>query len=447
MQTEPTSPTAPPIPPTLEIGWVLVGTFERHLDKAVRRARAVFIEDMRKHFPEFDWRAPLVVVSTAAASGDGITRSVEPVALLDLALQERESRRWDFAVAFFGGDLIGYGTATPLGAPSAAIGCAAAGIARLWEPCDDPADKQCERLSVDVASNRISRLTAHLLGHLVGLGHSDEPGDYMDPPHTVSDLDHRIGFGEKTAMELRDELADVADPRLEESETFDATRSYGPLPPDAPAIRKFAGRFGAVRFALLAAWKNGDDVRRILLRIRPWEIPRRLGRLTAAAASSLVVLLMTAETWEAGMSQPAWRVAVLSLASLIAASAYLVHKQRLLIHRPREGRRDHVASRSRPVRLSEQRSVGNVAVILAVVLGMLTTYVALFAVSLTFAWAFYPPEVVSNWAATIPQPVQTGRYLILSAFVAALCLVIGALGAGFEPRGYVRHVAYVDEEV
>ena len=426
----------------VEVGWLLVGSFDKALDQAARRARGVFVRHMRDTFPEFEWRVPLMTL--AGLRGDGVNAGVEPVELLDLALQEREAHRWDFAIAVWPGELVGYERNAPLGAPSSAVACAVLSAGRLWETCDDPTDKSCRRRSVDTTSTRIAHLAAHLLGHLVGIGHVGEAHGFMHPPHTVADLDRMAGYTAETVADLRQELADVADPRLEEEQA-------GGEPADATsAFARFTGRAGRAKFALLAAWRNRDDVRRIVARIKPWQIPRRLGRLTAAAASSLVILLMTAETWEAGMSQPAWRAAALSLAALVIASGYVIHRQRLLVHEPR----GHLPARDprdrrddRPARLSEQRSVGNVAVSLAVVAGMLTTYAVLFGASLFVAWTFYPPGVVGNWAASVPQPVGVGRYLVLSAFVAALCLMIGALGAGFEPRGYVRHVAYVDEEV
>ena len=402
---------------------MVVGSPEPALDKALRRGRALFARNMREAFPEIEWRVPLVTAPDPSSNG---TATAEAVTLLDAALQEREGRRWDFALAFYAGELRGYDRPAPLGAPSAAIGCATAGGQRLWEPCDDPGDKECRRRSVELASGRAAALAAHLLGHLAGLGHAADPADYLYPPHAVADLDRMTGFAPETLDDLRRELLDVADPRLEEEE------------PNG------VNRFGAARFAARAAWRHRDDVRRIVKRIRPWTIPRRLGGLVTAAASTLVVLMMTAEAWEAGMSQPAWRVVLLAAASLTTASAYLVVKQRLLIHRPRGGR----VHPGRPAaRHSEQRSVGNVAVVLAVSLGMLLTYAALFAVSLAAAVAFYPAALVESWAGTVARPLGWEHYLCLCGTVAALGLTIGALGAGFEPRGYVRHVAYVDEEV
>ena len=75
-----------------------------------------------------------------------------------------------------------------------------------------------------------------------------------------------------------------------------------------------------------------------------------------------------------------------------------------------------------------------------------TTYAMLFVVSLVLAWLIYPGAVVESWTPSLGRSPTAGHYLALSGFVAVLGLIIGALGASFEPRGYFRHVALVDEE-
>ena len=235
----------------------------------------------------------------------------------------------------------------------------------------------------------------------------------MHPPHDASDLDGMTRFAPDMAQRLRVELQDVADPRLEEA---DAALN---------GIVPFAGRLGRLKFAAMAAMHNWRDVLVILRRAKPWQLPLRLGRLVTAAVSSLVVLLMTAEAWEAGMSQPAWRLTVLSLVALGVATFYLIRKQRLLVARPRRGR---------PARHSERRSVGNVAVTLAVLIGMSVTYGLLFTASLAAAWLFYPDALVRNWAASVELPIAFHHYVRLAAGVAALGLSIGGFAQLRTPR-------------
>ena len=422
--------------PLIEIGWVVVGDVSGDVGRVARLGRAAFLRQVRSQFPGFRWKVPFIDVPQAPFN----EATPEPVQLLDVALAEREGRRLDFALAVWPGEMAGYDRPHPLGAPSSIIACAAIALGRLMPLAADEDETGSEGVPADWhdalarAGDELRALACHLLGHLVGLGHAPEPTDFMHPPHDDEDLRRMESYRPETVERLREELADVADPRLEEREA-----DADPVARDERhGLARFAGWGGRLRFALLAAWHNRRDVRAILSRVQPWRLPLRLGRLVTAAASTLVVLLMTAEAWEAGMSQPAWRLIVLSLIAIGVATAYLVNKQRLLVARPRRGR---------PSRHSEQRSVGNVAVVLAVLVGLVVTYAALFVAALVAAWLCYPAGLVENWAASVEQPTQFHHYLRLAAGVAALGLGIGVLGASFEPRGYVRHVAYVDEEV
>ena len=409
--------------PIVEVGWIVAGRFSRQLIKSVRRARALFAKRLREQFPDFDFRVPLVLKPDTTVSS-----TVEPTRLLDLAQNEKDLKNWDFGFALTAGDMKGYVRPTLLAAPSAVIGCAAMACGRIWEPCDDSDDADCTKRQIRATGLRLANLATHLLGHLCGLRDRDEPDDFMRKPSSVTELEQMQQFSGGGAETLAEELHDVADPRLEEE---DAQAQA------AKAPSRFAGALGRARFTLTAAVANYDDVFDALMRAEPWMFPARLSRLTTAAVSTLLVLCMTAEAWEAGMSQPMWRVILISVAAILVTTPFLLSRQQLLIHRPRR--------RSR--HLSEQRSVGNVAITLAVLLGMVTTYAGLLAAALVTTWAFFPDHVVSNWAATVEKPHRAYHYLCLCGSVAAVGLVIGALGASFEPRGYMRHVAFVDEEI
>jgi ABC-type Fe3+ transport system permease subunit len=147
----------------------------------------------------------------------------------------------------------------------------------------------------------------------------------------------------------------------------------------------------------------------------------------------MTILVITAEAWDLGMSQPPLRVASMTLVALLGTSFYIVWRQQLLQRRRRR-------------RLGEQRVISNVSISLAVLIGMLTTYGVLFVVTLLLTQAFFGPLLVEGWAASLEGQIYFGNYLRLAGFVAALGIIIGALGASFEEQGYFRHVAYVNEE-
>lgn len=99
----------------------------------------------------------------------------------------------------------------------------------------------------------------------------------------------------------------------------------------------------------------------------------------------------------------------------------------------------------RSVRITEQIVMAHVSFGLTVIAGLLVAYAVLFALTWALAIALVPDSVVAAWSGT-PETAAI-RYARHAGFVAALGLVIGALGASFEHQSYFRHVAYVDEEI
>ena len=216
-------------------------------------------------------------------------------------------------------------------------------------------------------------------------------------------------FSEDELAKLRDSLEAVSDLRVEEMAETE--------------------RPGLAGFYLRSMQRNRRVLPRQILRMRPWSFPVRLSRLTTAAGSALLVLMMTAESWEVAANLSALSISALAIVAILATSAYLVRAQRLLA---REGGA-----------LREQRAVRNVGTALAVLLGMTITYVAAFAVVLALGAGLFGAELLERWASAPVWPLR----FAMAGFAASLSLAIGALGASFEPYGYFRHVAHVDEEL
>jgi len=228
---------------------------------------------------------------------------------------------------------------------------------------------------------------------------------------TADDLDGMGGFGDEALADLADRMKDVADLRVEEMQ---------------------APRQGKAGFYARSLWLNRGALPRAILRMRPWSFPLRLRRLTTAAGSALAVLVMTAESWEVAASLSFGTIALLSLVSLTATSTYLLKVQRLL------------ASRGGPLR--EQRAVSNAGTVIAVGLGMLVTYLGLFAVAWLMAYGLFGDALLERWVGVPGGGLPTLR-MQMAALTASLGVFIGALGASFEPYGYFRHVTQVDDEI
>lgn len=392
--------------PLIELGWVLVGRLPPPDREAAEAARERTLATLKREFPAFEWRMPVVEREGAP----GPTPQMEVVDLLDQGVMVRQAKSWDFALVITGADLHSFYKPFALGAPSRSLSVAVASTTRIDPRASGRGGRSGDR--TEVMTGRLHALALHLFGHLNELGHSEDPESYMYDLGAVTDLDRMQRFSTADVEHLATELDEVADPRLEEE--------------------RGAGRAGRARFYLRVMRHNWDDILDAVRRARPWEFPLRFSRLTAAAFSALLILMMTAEAWDLGMSQDPLFVSGLSVLTLVGTSGYLLRRQGLLVRREQR-------------RLTELTVVSNVSTVISITFGMLTSYAMLFGATLLLARTLYGSRLVAAWAASIER-VGWPNYLVLAGFVASLGLLIGALGASFEGQHYFRHVAYVDEE-
>jgi hypothetical protein len=234
------------------------------------------------------------------------------------------------------------------------------------------------------------------------------------PPGELSDLDSAAEFSTAQKKLMVRELEEIADRRLEETRTYRKVKPW--------------------RFYLLSTWVNRREIAHAVREARPWQFPFRLSRLTTAALSAMLILIVTSEVWELAISQDSLLAVLLSVASVCLATAYVVLHQGLYIRRGKS-------------RLTEQTVTTNITMSLVVWLGMITTYILVFSTAFLAGPLLFNPQLVVSWSGDIGQPPLLDEYLLLAALVAALALCIGALGASFESSYYFRHITFVDEEV
>ena len=394
--------------PAVVVGWVQAGPLDEDQNAAFDRARMLVRTALREQLPHFAWSFPLVRRTDVHAGG----QEVEPVDLLDTGATERRVAGWDFAFVVTGADLRARFRPFTLATPSQALDVAALSLARLDPGARRPDLTDDERQAQ--FAHRLAALALHAFGHLNGLDHEAREEVVMHAPQSPADLDVcTLEYTEPNRTEIESEVADVADPRLEEETAFE--------------------RLGDMAFSLRALARNWNDVADAVLQIRPWRFPFQLSKLTTAAASTLIVLVMTAEAWDLGARQPLARVVALSLLAVVGTRAYLVRKQGLLAHRHGQVR-------------TEQQVVQSASILLALGLGMSTTWALLFGTTLVLRVLFFDPDVLNAWAGSLGHEVGPDDVLAFAGFVAALGIGVGALGASFEDQTYFRHVAYVDEE-
>ncbi len=392
----------------IDVGLIIAGPLDRVDRDAVNVALDQVGEFLERTLPDFRfdflrvWRPELI-------SGG----RVEPSVLLQQAVEDRDSRHWDFVFVVTATELVGNYSPYCFAALSRPLDAAVFSLSLI--------DPQAFEASVDDATRisriarRLSRLMLHALGHLTGLPQNDRADDLLFHPATAQDLDRMEVLDAEQIEKQSAALAEIADQRLEE---------------------RSDPKIGYVGFALRAAWINRREIAEAIWAARPWEFPRRLSRLTIASVSTVAILFMTAEAWDLGLSQSWLRIVALLGFSLLLTTLYVIVRQQLLIRRGRQ--------------VSEQTIVTSSSALGIVFTGMFVTWMTLFLVGLIVGWMLFRPPLIASWAASSAlDPSQIGMSVTaqMSCFCASLGLLIGALGASFESQHYFRHIIFVDEEI
>ncbi len=364
------------------VGWLLGADLrDPELLAAYELARERVKELLAEQLPEYDWKTPYAERRVFVPRG-----GLDPVALLELAVDEKLHRRWDFAVVVVPNELLAHHRPYALGLSSRALEVAVISTSRL---------SSGERLVEEIVA-----LVLHFLGHLFGLEHRDrgpmrpvdDPEDLVPEPYLEDEL-----------ARIRAYLEAVVVVRLEEK----------------------SQRWNAVNFYLQTFLQDPLDVFRQVVEHAPWRLPLYLGRFTAAAAVSTVYLLISSDAWALAASLAPGAIAAFTLAALLAATFFLFWGQDL-------GRLGHERS------WREQLARTRIVLFLTLGLGMLSLWVLVFGLTLVTGLVF-PRELLLSWA---------GRPAVLafSGFAAALGVVAAAMGGNLEEEAEIKAELFIDEE-
>ena len=388
-------------PASIEIGVIFTG--DRH-DAGYRNSQGA-LEQVRRRlqtdFPEFEFLCQVLHRRRTTEA----TR-IEPAELLQLGTEERDAHEWDFAIVVSPDDLTCRYQPFAYGVVSRSLDLAVLSTSRLQSLADTDDEQD--------ASDILTHLMLHVLGHLNGLVDDSDQRNVMCDPQKAASLRADAEFNEAQLDAMRRNLKQIADVRLEER---------------AGADRQFLAGF-----YLRGGWINAHEIVDAVIQAKPWEFPIRLARLTAAAVSSILLLLITAETWDLALNQSNVALPVLFACSLLLTTMYVVKRQRLLVGRRRR-------------RATEQAVIANLSAVGIVFIGMLTTALLLFGLAFAAGFALFPTSLIAGWAASIGRPADTVDYLRMAGFVASIGVLVGALGASFEEQQHFRHIVLVDEEV
>ncbi len=418
----------------LDIGVVCAGSLSTAqqdlIVAAARRLEAV----LQQRFSDFRW-----VLHVRNRRDIGEFSREESSQLLRQAADERDTARWDFVVLVTADELIAHYRRFALAALSRPLDAAVVSIARLQGRAPEvteqsgpnaarsapgQASKVAEQSGLEAAEpepdeattvDRLSTLMLHAIGHLGGLSPASGAASLLYRPGSAVHLDAMTSFAPAQIEELRKNFAAVADTRLEDA--IDSSISH-------------------LAFQLRASWINRKVIVDAVLAARPWQFPRHLNRLSTTAVSTVALLLMTAESWDLGLSQSPASLTGMALLIWFLTTAFVLTRQQLLL-----GRHHHPR---------EQIVVTHVSAALIVLAGLAVTWVAIGSLALLAASALFEPALVRSWAASTEAGAHAGgalTYVKMATFCASIGLLISSLGASFEDEHHLQHVVFVDEEL
>jgi hypothetical protein len=193
------------------------------------------------------------------------------------------------------------------------------------------------------------------------------------------------------------------------------SRRVGELPAGLSLLFVPAVLFGHLR--LLAGMVRAN---------RPWRLAARLYGALIAAFAAGAYGIVTSDIWRLSASMGWVRLTLTSAASVSATVLAVVVAHELWESTPDPSVRGQVA-------------LFNLATLGTVFVGIVTLYLALFALILAGAALVITPSQLSH---ALGRDSGIGDYGTLAWFVASLATVGGALGAGLESDDAVREAAY-----
>jgi hypothetical protein len=352
-------------------------------EQTCTRLQKVLLEQ----FSQFCWQVDFLNRNRYAPRG-----AIDPLPLLTFGLQEKLGHHWDYALVVVPNALKPRRRVHTIGIPSSVLETAVLSSADL----DEQSPQFCDHLVA---------LSLHLLGHLWGLEHCD--AGPMQPPEDLRRL-RLSSFPDFQQQIAADRLDEVADKRLEEQ----------------------TKHWNRAAFYWRAFWADPKSILIDIVGYSPWKLPLKAGRLTAAAAVSLMLLLLAAEAWEVGVHLSFPLLVVSAIFALIVAAAFIFAGQNL-------------GQISRTVGWREQLTRTRIVIFGTVLLGMIALWLLLFGASFFIGWLL-PHEVLAGW---IREPslssLQLGRH---AAFMAVLGVLAGALGGNLEDEDEIKAELLFDEE-
>lgn len=162
---------------------------------------------------------------------------------------------------------------------------------------------------------------------------------------------------------------------------------------------------------------------------RPLRMVFSLSKLVFAAMAALILSLLSTELWHLGVGINAWRLALIAIAVILAATLYVVFRQQLFV-------------RKVSLSLSEQAAFFNLTSFLTIFAVFLLLFVIIFSITMLISLSIYPRYIIREWLQK--NSLGFADYAKVSLLISSLALVVGALGAGLEENQHFRQVMYIE---
>ena len=264
-----------------------------------------------------------------------------------------------------------------------------------------------------VVLRNAAALVLHLVGHLFGLRHVNTAGAVMEPFTFDPERGTLPEFTEDTRRRLR---------------------KMAPHFPDRHDVDE--GTLSELWFHLTSALRHPSQVLLPVLRSRAPLLPLRLPRLATAAVAPALILVFTAEIWDAGFHMTNREVWTFAIFSVVASAVYLMMAQRLFL--PQKEKRYN----------TEHLAVVNVAMALTILVAVAGMFTMLMVLMLGVQIFIFPPDLIREWPSLDLGRADIGLtdQLRIAALISTIGVLTGALGGGLESRDVVRHLALFEGE-
>lgn len=194
------------------------------------------------------------------------------------------------------------------------------------------------------------------------------------------------------------------------------------------------GALASFFFHLIMGFKHFSKVAWPLLKNRSIFLSLSLPSLATAAVAPALLLVFTAEIWDAGINMPNSTAIIFATLCILGASFYLTSVQSLLLPR----KEDHI--------LTEHLAVANVVIYMSIFMACIGLFLLLLVVMLLIEIYIFPEGLMKTWLTIERANIGFWDQFRLAAFISTIGVATGALAGGMEGSSILKHLALFKKE-